>query len=200
VEATLGENGSLNGTFVDRMTGPARVEAVSAYRGAPKADYEERIERWVVRGVAGATTTGIEIKDEESAFSLKGEFAAQRYAQMPQPRMLIFKAAPLRHGESLRLAEKSRKYPVVMDADALTETVRIALPSGFKVDEMPGPLHLDSPFGRYDATWTVEGSKLIFQRKLEVQAQIVSPAQYADLKKFLDTVRGSAETPVVLVR
>jgi len=153
----------------------------------------------VARGVAGATTTGIEIKDEESAFSLKGEFAAQRYAQMPQ-RMLIFKAAPLRHGESLRLTEKSRKYPVVMDADALTETVRIALPDGFKVDEMPGPLHLDSRFGKYDATWTVEGSKLIFQRKLEMQPQTVSPAQYADLKKFLDTVRGSPETPVVLVR
>jgi hypothetical protein len=200
VEATLGEDGSLNGTFADRMTGASRVGALSAYRGAPKADYEERVQRWVARGVAGATTTRIEITDEESAFSLKGEFAAQRYAQMPQQRMLIFKAAPLRHGESLRLTEKSRKYPVVMDADALTETVRIALPGGFKVDEIPGPLHLDSPFGKYEATWTVEGSKLIFQRKLEMQAQTVSPAQYADLKKFLDTVRGSPETPVVLVR
>ena len=31
-------------------------------------------------------------------------------------------------------------------------------------------------------------------------AQTVAPAQYAELKKFLDSVAGSGESPVVLVK
>ena len=89
---------------------------------------------------------------------------------------------------------------MVLDADALDETVRITLPAGFRLDETPDPVHLDSAFGKYDATWTPEGGVLVFHRKLEVQAQTVPVARDKELQKFLDTVYGSAELPVVLVK
>ena len=88
----------------------------------------------------------------------------------------------------------------MIDADALQETVKIALPAEFKVDELPEARHLDSPFGKYDASWKSEGGTLVFQRMLEMQAQSVPVAQYAELKRFLATVMGLAESPVVLVR
>jgi hypothetical protein len=66
--------------------------------------------------------------------------------------MLIFRSAPLRHGDVM-LTSKTRKYPIVLDADAIEETVHITLPADFKVDELPEPLHLSSPFGKYDTTW-----------------------------------------------
>ena len=65
--------------------------------------------------------------------------------------MMIFKTALLSHAD-LRLPEKTRKYPVVVDTDSLLETVRIQLPAGFKVDQLPTAVHIDSPFGKYDAT------------------------------------------------
>jgi hypothetical protein len=113
--------------------------------------------------------------------------------------MLIFRAALLRHGD-LMLTQKTRKYPIVVDADAIQETVRISLPAEFKVDELPGRLQLDSPFGKYEASWTVQSGTLIFRRRLEIQAQSVPQDQYVQLKTFLDTVMGSAELPVVLVK
>jgi hypothetical protein len=114
--------------------------------------------------------------------------------------MLIFRAAPLRHSESLWLTEKTRKFPVEIDGDALLETVRIALPAGFRVDETPDAVHLDSRFGKYDATWTVENGALLFRRSLEVRAQSVPVADYGELRKFLDGVNGSGMSPVVLVK
>ena len=76
----------------------------------------------------------------------------------------------------------------------------VAQVSEFKVDELPTAVRIDSPFGKYEATWLSEGGSIVFKRKLEIAAQTVPAAQYAELKKFLDAVAGSAEEPVVLVR
>jgi hypothetical protein len=200
VEAALAADGSFTGSFVDKRSGEELPDAVARYRGGSKTEYIKGIERWVGRGVPGANTTDVEITDESGAFTVKGKFAAPRYAQMPQARMLIFRAAPLRHFEGLWLTEKTRKYPVEIDADALSETVKIALPAGFRVDETPDAVHLDTRFGKYDASWTVEGATLLFRRTLEVQAQSVPVAEYGELRKFLDGVNGSGAAPVVLVR
>jgi hypothetical protein len=112
--------------------------------------------------------------------------------------MLIFKTGLIEHGE-WRLIEKTRKYSIVVDTDMLQETVRIQLPADFKIDELPEPMKIATPFGKYEATWTAEPGAVVFKRKLEMPAQTVPAAQYAELKKFLDAVAGSAEMPVVLM-
>jgi hypothetical protein len=197
--AVLGADGSITGSFVDRRTGEEYANAAASYRASPHDDYVKMIERWVGRSIPGATTTSVEASDANSEFSLKAQFASARFAQRPQARMLIFKAALLPHGE-LRLTEKVRKYPVVLDTDALNETVRIQLPADFKVDELPPAIKLTSPFGTYEATWTVEGGSVVMKRSLEMPAQTVPVAQYEQLRKFFNTVNGSGESPVVLVR
>ncbi|MGC4056014.1 MAG: DUF3858 domain-containing protein [Paludibaculum sp.] len=95
---------------------------------------------------------------------------------------------------------KTASTPVVVDTDALSETVRIQIPTEYKVDELPSPIHIESPYGKYDAAWTQEGQTIQFRRTLEVPAQTVPSAQYAALKKFLDTISGSPNSPVVLIR
>jgi hypothetical protein len=199
VEATLGADGSITGRFVDKRTGEELGGAVAMYRGNSKSDYTRYIERWVGESVPGASTSAIEVVDKDGEFALEAKFASPRFAQRPQAQMMIFKAALLSHGD-LRLTEKTRKYPIVVDTDALRETVRIQLPTGFKVDELPEAVRIDFPFGKYDATWTAEGGAIVFKRTFEMPAQTVPVTQYADFKKFLDRVAGAGNSPVVLVR
>ena len=200
VEAILKPDGSISGSFVEKATGEAASQEVTAYRGHSQTEFTKAIERWVGRSIQGATASGIEVTDRDGEFVLKGQFASLRFAQAPQPSMMIFKAALLRHGDSLRLTEKTRKYPVEVNPDALQETVRILLPQGFKVDELPQPVQIDSPYGKYQAKWESQVGSVVFSRKLELQAQSVPAAQYGELKKFLDAVYGSADAPVVLVK
>jgi len=200
VEAILKPDGSIGGSFVETATGDAASQQEAVYRGNSQTDFTKMIERWVGRSIQGATASGIEVADRNGEFVLKGQFASQRFAQAPQPTMMIFKAALLRHGDALRLTEKTRKYPIVMDTDVLSETVRILLPEGYKVDELPQPVKIDSPYGKYEARWESEVGAVVFNRKVELQAQSVPAAQYGDLKRFLDAVYGSAEAPVVLMK
>ena len=199
VEATLGADGSLTGRFTDKRTGEELGGAVATYRGNSKSDYDRYIERWVGESVPGALTSGIQVADKDGEFLLEAKFASARFAQRPQAQMMIFKAALLSHGD-LRLTEKTRKYPIVVDPDVLRETVHIQLPAGFKVDELPDPVRIDSAFGKYDATWAAEGGDIVFKRSFEMPAQTVPVARYAEFKKFLDRVLGAGNSPVVLVK
>jgi transglutaminase-like putative cysteine protease len=199
VEALLGADGSIGGRFVDKRTGEAYAEAISAYRGSARSDYTKTIERWVGHSIAGATTTNVEVEDGRNELVIRAQFASTRFAQRPQPKMLIFKAGLIDHG-NWRLIEKTRKYPIVVDTDMLQEVVRIQLPADFKIDELPGPMKIESPFGKYEATWTADLGAIVFKRKLEMPAQTVPASQYVELKKFLDAVASSSEMPVVLIQ
>lgn len=199
VEAVLTADGAIDGKFTDKRTGEALAGAVGEYRTLGKTDFEKRMERWVGRSVQGATSSGLEIEDSAEQFVVRGRFASAHFAQRPQPRMLIFKAGLLEY-DDWRLVSKTRKYPVVVDTDALSETVRVQIPAEFKVDELPSPIRINSPYGKYEAAWTQEGQAIQFRRTLELPAQTVPSEQYPELKKFLDTISGSANAPVVLVR
>ena len=199
VEAVLKLDGSIAGQFVERRTGEERSEAISIYRAMSKPDYTKEIEGWIGQSIPGSAAAGIEVLDNDNDFVLKAQFASPQFAKRPQPRMLIFRAALLRHSD-LRLTEKTRKYPIVLDEDALRETVRIRLPEGFKVDELPAPVKLESPFGRYEATWKSEAGSVVFERSFEIPAQSVPASQYAEVRKFLDVVAGSADSPIVLLQ
>jgi len=80
------------------------------------------------------------------------------------------------------------------------DTVRIKLPAGYKVDEMPDPVHLESPYGAYQAVWKAEGGDLVFEQSTEVPDAVAPAAQYAQLRAFFDRIAGSQASPVVLVR
>jgi hypothetical protein len=199
VEAVLNSDGSLTGKFTERRTGEERASAVSSYRSTTKPEYSKWIERWVGSSIPGASITNVDVQDNDGDFVLKAQFAAQRFGQRPQQRMIVFKAALLTHGD-LRLTEKTRKYPVVLNADALSETVRIQIPTGLKIDELPDAIKIDSPFGKYEATWKSELGAVIFTRALQMPPQTVPVAQYAQLRKFLDVVTSSEEAAVVLIQ
>src|SRR5262249_32825620 len=199
VDAVLTAEGAISGKFVEKRTGEALADAVAAYRGQPRADYLKRIERWIGISIPSSTSSGIDAQEANGEFTLKGEFQSTRFAQRPQQKMRIFRAGLLRHGE-YHLTEKTRKYPIVLDTDALSETVRIELPKEFKVDELPAPIKVDSPFGKIDAGWKVEAGYLVFHRTLEMSAQTVPAEQYGALRKFLDAVSAAEDAPVVLIR
>jgi len=158
------------------------------------------IEGWVARSVTGAHVSKISPSDYplDNRFTLGVEFTAANYAQILQTRLLIFKPVLVSRRESLFLTEPSRKYPVVLGPQAYTETVRIKLPAGFEVDELPESLKLDEHFGRYASTYEVKDGCLIFTRKFEMRAITIPVEQYKAVFSFFERIRTAEHTPVVL--
>jgi hypothetical protein len=98
------------------------------------------------------------------------------------------------------LTEAKRKHPVVLGSEAYDETVRIKLPEGFDVDEMPDALEVNQPFGNYAAKCEVKDGHLIFRRSLALKAGMIPVDQYTSVRSFFERIRAVEQTPVVLVK
>ena len=199
-EVTLTPEGGIAGTLVEIRKGAAISSRRRLQKELNKPDFDKFIERWLASSIPGVRVKKVETRDADGEYKTTVEFESDRYAQIPNQKMQIFRAAVFRQYEAVRLNEKTRKQPVVLHTDAFEEEIRFLLPQGFKVDEIPDAVTLKNEYGNYQAKWASDLGSVTFTRKLEVPARTVPAAQYAPLKKFFDTVYGSSNQPVVLMR
>ena len=88
----------------------------------------------------------------------------------------------------------------MLDSRVLAETVRIKLPAGFDVDELPDAVNIDAAFGSYKTTYEVKNNELLFTRKMAVRAATIPADQYESVRKFYERIRSAEQSPVVLAK
>ena len=198
----LGSDGSIFGKVTEEAQGQTAAKFRTDFRRVPKAEYNGMIERWVTTGASAARLSKIEPTDnsDQGRFTLNVEFTAPSYGQLMQGRLLVFKPAVVSRREGLSLTAAERKHPVVLRANAYSETVSVQLPSGFAVDELPDPVKLETTFGSYSTSYEVKNGELIFKRQLSQRATTIPVADYNVVKKFFESIRNAENAPVVLAR
>lgn len=202
IDATLDSAGALSATIHENAQGQWASAYRREFRNRSKADYVKHIEGWVAAGAAAATVQKVETRDDNPAnrFNLDVDFVAPRYGQLMQDRLLVFKPAIVSRRDSLTLTAGRRQHPVVLHSNAYTETVRVKLPAGFDVDEVPDAVKLDTAFGSYSTNYEVKDGQLIFTRKLVQHAGTIPVDQYAAVRNFFEKIRAAEQTPVVLAK
>lgn len=201
-DVVLTPEGSITATVRERANGQAAAYSRGVFRGLSSANYWKMIEGWVSHGATGAKVSRVEPKDnnEGGRFDLAVDFTAVNYAQLMQNRLLVFKPAIVSRQESLSLTEPTRQHPVVLKSRSFSETVRVKLPAGFEVDELPDPLKLDASFGSYKTTYAVKDGELVFTRTFAQRAGTIPVAQYQTVRSFYERIRAAELAPVVLTR
>ena len=163
IQATLAADGSLTANIRENALGSWASAYRSQFRHESRPNYMKIIEGWISSGATAASVSSVESKDNsvEGRFDLIIDFSASQYGQLMQNRLLVFKPAIVSRRDSLALTEAKRKYPVVLLSNAFTETMRMKLPVGFEVDELPDAVKLDTAFGSYKTTYEVKDGELL---------------------------------------
>jgi hypothetical protein len=89
---------------------------------------------------------------------------------------------------------------VKLEADSRQDTIRIKIPTGLKVDELPSPAKIDSEFGSLEATWSVKDGEIVMHEKFEIRESLAPATAYSKVKEFFELVGGAHTAPVVLVK
>jgi hypothetical protein len=201
-DVTLAPDGAITASLQERFIGQSAVAGRSEFRRLSRPDYIKRIEGWITRGATGAAVSKVEPADNaaEGRFSLQVEFTARAYAQLMRDRLLVFKPAIVSRREALPLDAGARRQPVVLRPNAYAEIVRVKLPAGFEVDELPDPVKMDAPFGSYETAYQVKDGQLQFTRKMVVRAATIPPEEYAKVRGFFERIRAAEAAPVVLAK
>jgi transglutaminase-like putative cysteine protease len=201
-DVVLASDGSITALVKERSIGQTAVSERRAFRQLSNSEYKGMIENWVTQGASGAKVSRMLPTDDNvgGGFGLDVDFSAASYAKSMQDRLLVFKPAIVSRRESVFLTEPTRQHPVVLDSHAFTENVRVTLPAGFEVDEMPDPVKLEAPFGTYKTSYEVKGGQLLFTRSLAQRAGTIPAAQYQTVRNFFERVRAAEHAPVVLMK
>jgi len=198
----LQPNGAIAGLIMEKAKGQTAATFRTEFRRLSKPEYTGMIERWLTSGATSAKINKMEPADNvaDGGFTLNVEFSANQYAQLMQDRLLVFKPVVVSRREGLALTAATRKHPVVLHANAYSETVQVKLPAGFTVDEVPDPVKLETAFGTYVTSYEVKNNQLVFKRQLSQQATTIAPADYEKVRKFFESIRAAENAPVVLAR
>jgi hypothetical protein len=201
-DVLLAPDGSISANVHERTAGQSAVYQRGEFRNMGRVEYVKMIEGWITRGANGARVSKVEPSDNiaDGRFVLDVNFTAEAYGQLMQGRLLVFKPAIVSRRESLFLTASDRKQPVVLRANAYTETVNVKLPSGFQVDELPDPVKLEASFGSYATSYVVKDDQLVFKRTLIVRRATIPAAEYSKVRGFYERIRAAEQSPVVLVK
>lgn len=201
VEMTLDSNGGIAGTLNEKTIGQsAKTERAMVRRLSP-ADYNKSIEEWLTRGATGAKASKIQTLDnhDDGKFDLNVEFSATAYAQIMQGKLMVFKPAMVSRTDR-SFTDGKRYQPYMVDSRTYTEKVRIKLPDGFAVDEVPDATSLETPFGKYAANYAVKDGYLIFTRSMKLSRSTIPADKYDSVRSFFGSVRAAEQAPVVLMK
>lgn len=202
VEVELSPEGQIKAVAKERSTGAPAVHERGLFRQLPRTEYDKAIERWIGRGAPGAQIAKVEPSDAhlDGRFNLDVEFTVPNFAQVMQGRLIVFKPAFMPPPERFFLTEEKRRHPVVLQPAAYKETVRVKLPAGFDVDEVPDATKLDTPFGSYATSYEVKDGHLLFTRAFKQTAVTMPADQYKTIQDFYARIRAAEQSPVVLAR
>ncbi len=202
IEVNLTAEGTINGKISEHASGQASTTFRSELRGLSATQYKQAIEGWLTRGATGAQLVKVTPTDKQAdaSFDLDVEFSAANYAQLMQNRLLVFKPVIVGRRNGVFLTEAKRDQPVVLDSNSMKETAVFNLPQGFVVDEMPDPVSLETPFGKYTTSYEAKEGKLVFTRSLVTNRTTVSIDKYNSVKEFYSKILAAEQSPVVLLK
>jgi hypothetical protein len=157
----------------------------------------------------GARLPGMVLKDfafEQTAdlnkpVGLNLHFSVPTYAH-PAGSLLLLRARVLGSdvGNVPDVMEgKPRKYAIELGHPArYHNSADIALPEGFKVDEMPDPVKVDVGFASYSTSVTAQPGKLHYESEYVVRDVEIPATRAADFRRLEETILSSEDGTVVL--
>jgi hypothetical protein len=202
VEGGVDADGNLSATIQRQYFGQSSrgLRAVERMRGGD--ELKKRFERGFTRSLAGTTLNKVvtETHPEENRLSVNLELTAERFGQVMQGRLLVVRPGLLTSGGDYEFESKKRTTPIRLETDLRHDTIKIKVPPGLKLDEIPAPAKIEGPYGLLQVTWRLSDGEIVMDQTLEVRDTVAPASEYAQVRDFFERVAGAQAAPVVLVK
>ena len=201
IEATLEVSGKLDARIQRRYYGQSAVDLRATEKFEGSSELKKRMERYFWRRLPASSVGAIstEAHPEGNFLNVNLSLTADRFGQLMR-RLFVVRPGLLASGGEYVFTSKQRTGPIRLDADLRRESIEIAIPDGFKLDELPQPARIESPYGALQASWVLENGKLVMQETFEIRESMVPASEYAQVRDFFELVAGAHNPAVVLVR
>jgi hypothetical protein len=114
---------------------------------------------------------------------------------------IVFMANPVNRISTALREVRNRRNDVYINRGYTDEDeITYSLPAGYKVEMRPKSVSIEKPFGKFETTTTVNGDKLIYNRKLQIIDGTYSKETYQELVDFYQSVADADDNNVTLIK
>jgi hypothetical protein len=201
LEVALSAEGGLSGKVEEIAYGHAAASYRRAQEEGAAGAYHKQMEAWIAKSGPGSRMNALTSADlPDGALQVTAEFSTPSYAKSMRGKLLVVTPRVLPGRNRVYLGDRPRKYPVVLDSEAFEEQLRMKLPDGFAVEEIPRPSQGEAAFGSHSSSCAVEGGYLSCRRRVNVSATVIPVERYGEVRDFFAWVNSEGSEPVVLSR
>lgn len=197
IELTIATGGTLAASVQERLRGEAASNERARSSLLTPADYRVLMERRALASAPGGKMSDLRTEDGGAEFFLAFRVEAPMSSAGAAGLLVI---EPPFSGDRTPLPAATSTFPVWLERTFVSERARLILPAGYVVDERPGPISLETPFGKYALMYEVSGASVVATRTLQLTRMMVPAADVAALRRFLEAVQSNDSLPIVLAR
>ena len=201
VTATLAPAGGLTASMSRSLRGqPAAIARAAKLYETPD-QFRNGAQRRLSRAT-GITLNKFETQDAfaDNTFRESMDFESATYAQFMQQRMLIFSASVVEPSSYFFPRVDHRTEPIVLRAQNYRKQVRLKLPTGYTLDELPVAAKSENDFGAFALGFKQDGDSILMDETLHVEPVTLSADQYGRVKRFFDEFIGADQQRAVLIK
>lgn len=203
VDIALEPNGGL--ALSGRFTG-SRQAGVVMRAALKQATQPGEIDKLVIGQLGtrlkNATILDRKAVDDRAADRCELSFsgALPGYMQLTASATPVVRLDVLGRSHIPNLTETKRHLPVFLRPVEMVDEIRLALPAGYGVAEVPAPSSVSSEYGRLSVQYVVEPGLVRMKRSFTLERKVVPTGEYAQLKQFLADVARADRSSILLRR
>ncbi len=197
----LTADGGLKGEFVEDRKGAIAASFRGLFsRGDAKLEREhtEKILREWLPSFTLDSLNAEHVAERDQPLLVHYRITADGYGKtsgsmlMVRPRVLGSVQEPVR-------TDEPRRYPVEFEGErAQIEDYTVHFPDGYKVEDVPDPVAIDTDFASYTSKTEVVGNALHYSREYRLRTMDLPAARYAELTKFVGEVANDERSQAIL--
>lgn len=202
VTCQLHADGALAAVVEERSVGAAARPARSLLRRQP-GDFRRGVEAALAEALGRTEIERLDSHEDRAgdALTIELAFNASGAGRTLPGGLLALRPALFGAETGFEPQDSTRRTPLTIAGVSLAETVLVALPAGFTVDELPAEVREEGGIGSQRATWRVTpAGEVEFIRTLDVAPAVLPASRYEEARDFYGRVRGVERAVVVLKR
>lgn len=200
VNGELASDGSFRARLVETGSGSSAESLRALSRRATRDETVRAVEAWMARSLPGVRMDGVDLSETPEGPSLEVNFSGRLPGWQDIGKIAVLRAVliPLRGLPSL--STQARRSPVLFRPRSFAAEYRLRLPTRFSVSELPPPVKVERPFGRYAMKVEEGEGSLVVSQEMQLTGGTVPLERFAEARDFVQTILSSSDGLVVLKR
>lgn len=196
---TLNEQGELSGSMQTIFKGTSYDNREEIVRDASKERIKDIKKYYAINNMEVKKLEYKQDKSSRPSTMEEIELSAKEYAAVTDGK-IYFSLNSVNRAHPLRQAINRVNPVCIQHGYSEQDDITYTLPNGYRLESEPIKKHITKPFGNFIMTMSLDGSKLVYHRSLQLNDGTYSKDTYAELVDFFQTAVDADEYNVVLIK